>query len=200
MRASVGEPLLQDGQPAAFPRSFRIGRLHLLQLDRHLVDLAGELERDLVVRDRRALVRADVRPFVRRERAALGVLDPTRADLAPVEAPAETAPDGLTTAEPPAGAAPPIPNFDQLTVPSLRARLRGLDADGVQALLDLMVLAFWTDTTRIATFMLANDFTLMQFVQKVSAMCRGKAYFTTPQTLGNYLLMDFMSRRMKTVH
>jgi uncharacterized protein with von Willebrand factor type A (vWA) domain len=31
-------------------------------------------------------------------------------------------------------------------------------------------------------------------------MCRGKAYFTTPQTLGNYLLMDFMSRRTKTVH
>jgi len=52
----------------------------------------------------------------------------------------------------------------------------------------------------INTFMLASDFSLMQFVQKVSAMCRGKAYFTTPQTLGNYLLMDFMSRRMKTVH
>jgi Ca-activated chloride channel family protein len=52
----------------------------------------------------------------------------------------------------------------------------------------------------INTFMLANDFTLMQFVQQVSAMCRGKAYFTTPQTLGNYLLMDFMSRRMKTIH
>src|SRR6202044_2994037 len=52
----------------------------------------------------------------------------------------------------------------------------------------------------INTFMLANDFSLMQFVQKVSAMCRGKAYFTTPQTLGNYLLMDFMSRRMKTIH
>jgi Ca-activated chloride channel family protein len=52
----------------------------------------------------------------------------------------------------------------------------------------------------INTFMLANDFTLMQFVQKVSAMCRGKAYFTTPQTLGNYLLMDFMSRRMKTIN
>jgi Ca-activated chloride channel homolog len=52
----------------------------------------------------------------------------------------------------------------------------------------------------INTFMLASDFSLVQFVQKVSAMCRGKAYFTTPQTLGNYLLMDFMSRRMKTVH
>jgi uncharacterized protein with von Willebrand factor type A (vWA) domain len=52
----------------------------------------------------------------------------------------------------------------------------------------------------INTFMLASDYSLMQFVQQVSAMCRGKAYFTTPQTLGNYLLMDFMSRRMKTVH
>ncbi|MDR3734398.1 MAG: VWA domain-containing protein [Acidobacteriaceae bacterium] len=52
----------------------------------------------------------------------------------------------------------------------------------------------------INTFMLASDFSLVQFVQKVSAMCRGKAYFTTPETLGNYLLMDFMSRRMKTIH
>jgi Ca-activated chloride channel homolog len=52
----------------------------------------------------------------------------------------------------------------------------------------------------INTFMLASDFSLMQFVQKVSAMCRGKAYFTTPENLGTYLLMDFMSRRMKTVH
>ena len=52
----------------------------------------------------------------------------------------------------------------------------------------------------INTFMLAQDFTLMQFVQQVSAMCRGKAYFTSPDRLGSYLLMDFMSRRMKTVH
>ena len=52
----------------------------------------------------------------------------------------------------------------------------------------------------INTFMLAQDFQLVQFVQKVSAMCRGKAYFTSPENLGNYLLMDFMSRRMKTVH
>ncbi len=52
----------------------------------------------------------------------------------------------------------------------------------------------------INTFMLANEFQLIQFVQKMSAMCRGKAYFTTPQTLGNYLLMDFMSRRSKQVN
>jgi uncharacterized protein with von Willebrand factor type A (vWA) domain len=52
----------------------------------------------------------------------------------------------------------------------------------------------------INTFMLAQDFQLVQFVQKMSAMCRGKAYFTTPQNLGNYLLMDFMSRRSKHVN
>ena len=52
----------------------------------------------------------------------------------------------------------------------------------------------------INTFMLAEDFALVQFVQKMSAMCRGKAYFTTPQTLGNYLLMDYMSRRSKHVN
>ncbi|HEX4155368.1 MAG TPA: VWA domain-containing protein [Acidobacteriaceae bacterium] len=52
----------------------------------------------------------------------------------------------------------------------------------------------------INTFMLADDFQLVQFVQKMSAMCRGKAYFTTPQTLGNYLLMDFMARRSKHIN
>ena len=50
----------------------------------------------------------------------------------------------------------------------------------------------------INTFMLASDYGLVQFVQKVTEMCRGKAYFTTPYTLGQYLLMDYMSR--KTIH
>ncbi|MHB1020887.1 MAG: vWA domain-containing protein [Acidobacteriaceae bacterium] len=52
----------------------------------------------------------------------------------------------------------------------------------------------------INTFMLASDFGLVQFVQRVTAMCRGKAYFTTPENLGNYLLMDYMSRKMRTIH
>jgi Ca-activated chloride channel family protein len=52
----------------------------------------------------------------------------------------------------------------------------------------------------INTFMLASDYGLVQFVQKVTAMCKGKAYFTTPHTLGQYLLMDYMSRKMKTIH
>ena len=51
----------------------------------------------------------------------------------------------------------------------------------------------------INTFMLAQDFALMQFVQRVTAMCRGKAYFTSPERLGSYVLMDFMQRRMKTI-
>ena len=52
----------------------------------------------------------------------------------------------------------------------------------------------------INTFMLASDYSLVQFVQKVAQMCRGKAYFTTPQTLGQYLLMDFMDKKVRRVH
>ncbi len=52
----------------------------------------------------------------------------------------------------------------------------------------------------INTFMLARDYDLVSFVQKVTEICRGKAYFTTPMTLGRYLLMDYMTKKMKTVH
>jgi Ca-activated chloride channel family protein len=52
----------------------------------------------------------------------------------------------------------------------------------------------------INTFMLAQDYGLMSFVKKVSELCRGKAYFTSPYTLGQYLLMDYMTRKSKMVH
>ncbi|MDQ2773487.1 MAG: hypothetical protein M3Y57_00945 [Acidobacteriota bacterium] len=52
----------------------------------------------------------------------------------------------------------------------------------------------------INTFMLASDYGLVQFIQKVTQMCKGKAYFTTPYTLGNYLLMDYMNRKTRTIH
>ncbi|MFN3324153.1 MAG: vWA domain-containing protein [Bryobacteraceae bacterium] len=52
----------------------------------------------------------------------------------------------------------------------------------------------------INTFMLASDYGLVNFVQKVTELCRGKAYFTTPYTLGQYLLMDYMNRKTRTVH
>jgi len=48
--------------------------------------------------------------------------------------------------------------------------------------------------------MLATDYSLVNFVQKITQMCRGKAYFTTPQNLGQYLLMDFMQRKTRHIH
>ena len=52
----------------------------------------------------------------------------------------------------------------------------------------------------INTFMLASDYGLVNFVQKVTELCRGKAYFTTPYTLGQYLLMDYMQNKTRTIH
>jgi Ca-activated chloride channel homolog len=52
----------------------------------------------------------------------------------------------------------------------------------------------------INTFMLASDYGLVNFVQKVTELCRGKAYFTTPYTLGQYLLMDYMQKKVKHIH
>ena len=52
----------------------------------------------------------------------------------------------------------------------------------------------------INTFMLARDYELVSFVRRVAAICHGKAYFTTPHTLGQYVLMDYMDRKTKTVH
>jgi Ca-activated chloride channel family protein len=52
----------------------------------------------------------------------------------------------------------------------------------------------------INTFMLARDYDLVAFVRRVAAMCRGKAYFTTPQTLGEYVLTDYMEKKTRTVH
>jgi Ca-activated chloride channel family protein len=44
----------------------------------------------------------------------------------------------------------------------------------------------------INTFMLAQDPYLVHFVEKVSEIARGKAYFTTTMTLGEYVMMDFL--------
>jgi Ca-activated chloride channel family protein len=52
----------------------------------------------------------------------------------------------------------------------------------------------------INTFMLARDYDLVSFVRRVAEICRGKAYFTTPYTLGQYVLMDYMDKKTKTIH
>jgi Ca-activated chloride channel family protein len=51
----------------------------------------------------------------------------------------------------------------------------------------------------INTFMLARDPHLVQFVQKVTEIARGKAYFTSTLTLGQYIMMDFMKRKRRRV-
>lgn len=52
----------------------------------------------------------------------------------------------------------------------------------------------------INTFMLAREHDLVAFVRRVASICRGKAYFTTPYTLGQYVLMDYMDGKTKTIH
>jgi Ca-activated chloride channel homolog len=52
----------------------------------------------------------------------------------------------------------------------------------------------------INTFMLARDSDLVAFVRKVTEICRGKAYFTTPHSLGKYILMDYMRKKVQRVH
>jgi Ca-activated chloride channel family protein len=52
---------------------------------------------------------------------------------------------------------------------------------------------------QINTFMLAQDYALVEFVKKVSELCRGKAYFTSTVTLGQYIMMDFLRRKTRRV-
>src|SRR6266498_5734643 len=49
----------------------------------------------------------------------------------------------------------------------------------------------------VNTFMLARDRDLVAFVKKVTEMCRGKAYFTTPYSLGQFVLMDYMNKKVR---
>jgi len=51
----------------------------------------------------------------------------------------------------------------------------------------------------INTFMLARDPYLVQFVQEVSEIAHGKAYFTSTLTLGQYIMMDFLKGKRRKI-
>ena len=51
----------------------------------------------------------------------------------------------------------------------------------------------------INTFMLARDRALVEFVKRMSEISRGKAYFTTTMTLGQFILMDFLKHKTRRV-
>jgi uncharacterized protein with von Willebrand factor type A (vWA) domain len=48
---------------------------------------------------------------------------------------------------------------------------------------------------RINTFMLDANSYLKAFVERLTQMNRGRAFFTTPETLGDYVLVDFIEQR-----
>ncbi len=52
----------------------------------------------------------------------------------------------------------------------------------------------------ITTFMLASDPTLVNFVEQLSRINRGRAFFSSPDRLGEYILADYIRNRRKFVH
>src|SRR5918999_2983858 len=51
----------------------------------------------------------------------------------------------------------------------------------------------------INTFMLADDYYLIHFVKEMTRICRGRAFYTTPNHLGEYILVDYINRKRKRI-
>jgi uncharacterized protein with von Willebrand factor type A (vWA) domain len=51
---------------------------------------------------------------------------------------------------------------------------------------------------RINTFMLDESYYLRSFVERMMRMNKGRAFFTTPDTLGDYVLVDFLEQKRET--
>jgi len=47
------------------------------------------------------------------------------------------------------------------------------------------------------TFMLADDGPLIEFVQQLTAVSHGRAFYTTPERLGRYVIEDYVSNRKR---
>ncbi len=56
------------------------------------------------------------------------------------------------------------------------------------------------DGIRINTFMLEESHYLKDFVERMMHMNRGRAFFTTPENLGDYVLVDFLEQRRHHRH
>jgi uncharacterized protein with von Willebrand factor type A (vWA) domain len=51
------------------------------------------------------------------------------------------------------------------------------------------------DNIRINTFMLDATSSLRAFIEQLTEINRGRAFFTTPETLGDYVLVDFIEHK-----
>ena len=45
------------------------------------------------------------------------------------------------------------------------------------------------------TFMIADEEPLVEFVRRLTAICQGRAFYTTPERLGHYVIEDYLRRR-----
>jgi len=87
-----------------------------------------------------------------------------------------------------------------LTMPDGRIykNAMGLDAFVLQETLT-EVAACRKAAIPVNTFMLARERSLVEFVKMVSAITRGRAYFTNTMTLGQFILVDFRKRKTRKV-
>jgi uncharacterized protein with von Willebrand factor type A (vWA) domain len=49
----------------------------------------------------------------------------------------------------------------------------------------------------INTFMLDATSGLRSFIERITEMNHGRAFFTTPETLGDYVLVDFIEHKRR---
>jgi uncharacterized protein with von Willebrand factor type A (vWA) domain len=51
----------------------------------------------------------------------------------------------------------------------------------------------------INTFMLGQDYYMERFVNEITKINRGRAFFTSPENIGDYILVDYLSNRRKKI-
>jgi len=62
------------------------------------------------------------------------------------------------------------------------------------------VRAFTRSGATINTFMLDRSPMLVRFVEEMTRINKGRAFYTSPQQLGKYLLVDYIGRKKRKVH
>jgi uncharacterized protein with von Willebrand factor type A (vWA) domain len=56
-----------------------------------------------------------------------------------------------------------------------------------------------TQGIAINTFMLANSYYLERFVDQMTKINRGRAFYTTPEQLGQYLVVDYLAKKRRRI-
>ncbi|MDP3064600.1 MAG: VWA domain-containing protein, partial [Chloroflexota bacterium] len=55
------------------------------------------------------------------------------------------------------------------------------------------------DGITINSFMLESNYQLVDFIDQMTRINRGRAFYTTPDQLGRYVLVDYVTNRRKRV-